>query len=203
VPDLQDYMLGDPESDAVQVEPDVWRRRFGGSNRSNDGATNMTVVFWDNIKKTGNISWAGATPPPPPPPGALCDPTTFRQNTAYADGPGIGKVPAASALVRQLRHHFGPFLRQFQALHHPHAARCAILSTRAYQMHGCPDAAWFVQPDVVPDSCLQACCIKCAAAAAQGCLWFSFDRGTGTCFLKADDSDPHERAGVTSGSAHR
>ena len=62
-PDM-DNLLGDPESDAVQIEPHVWRRRFGGSN----GTANMTVVFWDNIKKTGNISWAGVLPPPPPPP---------------------------------------------------------------------------------------------------------------------------------------
>jgi hypothetical protein len=85
------YLLGEPESDAIEVETDVWRRRFGRGN------VNMTVVFWDNIRKTGNISWADVPPPPPPPPGLWCDPTTFRNNTAYADGPGLGYVPAASA----------------------------------------------------------------------------------------------------------
>ena len=100
-----DYVLGDPESDAVEVEPGVWRRRFGGGSK---GITNMTVVFWDNNKKTGNISWAGHGHPPPPsppsspplpPPGAVCNPATFLDNTAYADGTGIAEVKAASAVA--------------------------------------------------------------------------------------------------------
>ena len=75
----------------------MWRRRFGGSSTGG----NMTVVFWDNNNKKGNISWAGhpAPPPPPPPaPGTLCDPTTFSANTAYADGSGLATVNAASAV---------------------------------------------------------------------------------------------------------
>ena len=92
-----DYRLGEPESDAVEVETDVWRRRFGGGNVNS--SARMTVVFWDNVRKTGNISWADVPPSPPPPPpppppspDAWCDPTTFRNNTAYADGPCLGCV---------------------------------------------------------------------------------------------------------------
>ena len=88
-----DYRLGEPEGDAVEVETDVWRRRFGGGNVNS--TTQMTVVFWDNVRKTGNISWANVPPPPP----GTCDPATFRENTAYADGPGLAEVPAASAVA--------------------------------------------------------------------------------------------------------
>ena len=100
-----DYLLGEPESDAVEVDPGVWRRRFGGGG--NGTTHNMTVVFWDNKKKTGNISWAGhppptptpTPPPPPPPPGAVCNPATFLNNTAYADGTGLAEVEAVSAVA--------------------------------------------------------------------------------------------------------
>eukprot|EP00036_Acanthoecidae_sp_10tr_P014772 CAMPEP_0206291816 /NCGR_PEP_ID=MMETSP0106_2-20121207/3311_1 /ASSEMBLY_ACC=CAM_ASM_000206 /TAXON_ID=81532 /ORGANISM="Acanthoeca-like sp., Strain 10tr" /LENGTH=841 /DNA_ID=CAMNT_0053722381 /DNA_START=158 /DNA_END=2683 /DNA_ORIENTATION=- len=55
-----DYHLGNPEGPAVEVSPNVWRRRFGGN-----ATAEPTVVFWDNNRKTGNISWAGVPPPPP------------------------------------------------------------------------------------------------------------------------------------------
>ena len=42
-----DYVLGDPEGAAVEVAPNVWRRRFGGGNAT-QATANMTVVFWDN-----------------------------------------------------------------------------------------------------------------------------------------------------------
>ena len=84
------YHLGPPEGPAAEVAPNVWRRRFGGV--SPGGAideANMTVVFWDNNEKVGNITWAGHPRPPPaptpPPPATGCNATGFRRDIAFSD----------------------------------------------------------------------------------------------------------------------
>jgi hypothetical protein len=89
-----DYLLGTPEGSAVELEPNVWRRRFGGGAGGQD-ASNMTVVFWDNNRKTGNITWAGE-PNPPPPPGSC---SGFLNDTVYRDGTGLGHRPAVGPIA--------------------------------------------------------------------------------------------------------
>ena len=111
-----DYHLGNPEGSAVELEPNVWRRRFGGGAGGRDASNMTTVVFWDNNRKTGNITWAGEPNPPPPPPpppppnpppppGSTCSGSGFLSDTIYRDGAGLGLRPAVgpTACCRQCK----------------------------------------------------------------------------------------------------
>jgi hypothetical protein len=67
----EQYPLGEPDGDAVEVQEGVFRRRFGptkGRRLGSAAGAKPTEVWWDNGAKRGNITWGGGQPPPPPPP---------------------------------------------------------------------------------------------------------------------------------------
>lgn len=66
-----DYDLGEPDGAAVEVSPDLWRRRFGATNAETG---QVTTVWWDNKKEKGNVTWAHTSPPTPSPPEAPTPP---------------------------------------------------------------------------------------------------------------------------------